>query len=253
MIPDRVPIVCMALGTSYPTVYVTRLFNMLTRHMPVPFDLTCVTDRRRRLPREIRTIDARAWAMDREGMRVTTNKLRLFDAAIFPGEFLYFDTTLVIHKDMGPLLEYAFSRPEELVVVRDWNYDCYNTCVMRIRGGGRLGTIYERFREGREYPRKNPGDQDFVTACVRDEHLEGEVATFLPEHVVSYRNARRTIRTNVEAARAELESGIVVKFFAQPKMHQLLSPYYRWKKGRKSPDARQDLQFWLPELRDRWR
>ncbi len=253
MLPERVQVVCMALGSSYPTIYVTRLYNMLSRFMPVPFELTCVTDRRRRLPREIRTIDSRKWAMEREGMRITTNKLRLFDPEIFPGEFLYLDTTLVIHRDLTPLLEYAYGRQEELVVVQDWNYDCYNTCVMRIRGGGKLAVIYERFREGRTYPRRNPGDQDFVTACLREEGLEGEVATFLPHHVLSYKNARKTARTDPEAAKEELAKGIIVKFFAQPKMHQALSPYYRWKKGRKSAEAKGDLQFWLPELRAKWR
>ncbi|RYG79151.1 hypothetical protein EON77_09600 [bacterium] len=253
MTHEPIRVVCMALGTAYPSLYVTRLFNMLGRHMPGPFELTCVTDRKRRLPREIRVIDSRRWEMDREGMRVTTNKLRLFDPEIFPGEFLYLDTTLVIHRDLGPLIDYAFGRPESLVVVKDWNYDCYNTCVMRIRGGAPLETIYQRFREGREYPRRNPGDQDFVTSCVRDEHLENEVATFLPQHVVSYRNARKTMRMDLEASKRQLDEGIVVKFFAQPKMHQVLSPYYRWKKGRKSAEARDDLTFWNDELRTRWR
>lgn len=253
-LPERVEVVCLAFGDRYKDLYLVRLFRMLTRHMPVPFTLTVVTDRPRKLPSGVKSFDASGWTMRREGMRVTTKKLKLFDPESgLPGEFLYLDTTLVIQKDMTPLLEYAFSRSEELVVVSDWNYDCYNTCVMRLRPGGELRAVYEAFVAGEAYEYRVNGDQDFVHAAVSHRGLQSQVALFPEDHVVSYRNARDLSRNDLEAARITLDRGIVVKFFGYLKMHHVASALWRWKRGRKHPDERPILGFWVRELRERWR
>lgn len=81
VIPERLEVVCLSFGDRYKDLYIARLDNMLRRHLPVPYTLTCVTDRPRKIPNGVRTLDASGWRMEREGMRVTTNKLRLFDPA----------------------------------------------------------------------------------------------------------------------------------------------------------------------------
>lgn len=247
-IPEEVPIVCVAVGHRYPTGYVHVLERMLRRQMPVPFTLSCVVDRPRDLPKSVRTIDASHWGLRREGLRVTTDKLGLFEPGKLPfSEFLYFDTTLVIQRDMTDLLTYAFEREEELVVVKDWNYDAYNTCVMRIRTGGDLSGVTQAFRDGVVYPWRNPGDQDFLSAFIKDRGLEHQVALWPDEIVVSYRNARVLHRTDPAAAYAMLEKGTVVKFYGKTKMNQLLNPFYRQFKM-KGPDRK----FWIKELREHW-
>lgn len=249
VVPKEVPIVCLAVGDRYPDRNVAVLDSMLRRHATVPFSLTCLVDRPRRLPESVRRIDVRDWDLSREGMRVTTLKLGLFERGRLPfDEFLYLDTTLVVQRDLGPLLEYGFGCDEELVVLRDWNYDAYNTCVMRIRPGGALGAIPAAFRAGCAYAQRNPGDQDFVTAYVREHGMEDRVALWPEELVASYKNARELNRADPAAARALLESGTVVKFFGKTKMHQLLNPLYRSLKLR-GPDR----TFWVRELRERWR
>ncbi len=254
-IPERVPVVCVLVGHRYPGDYVTKLESMLQRHMPVPFDLWCAIDRPRPLPPSVRKIDASGWGMRAEGMRVTTDKLRLFDADAMPfPEFLYLDATLVIQRDMGDLLDYAFGRPEELVVVQDWSYDAYNTCVMRIRPGGDLAAVPRAFREGKRYDQRNPGDQDFVTAYVREQGMENRVALWRPDDVVSYRNARRRHRTDPEGAYEDLRRGTIVKFYGSPKMHEILNPLYRFRLNLfGGKEGRADASFWVRELAERWR
>lgn len=255
--PDPVQVVCMLVGDRYPDVYVPRLANMLKRHMHVPHVLTCIVDRPRPLPPGVKALDASQWSqMKREGMRLTTNKIRLFDPETIPfDEFLYLDVTLVIQKDMRPLLAYAEAKPEELVIVKDWNYDCYNSCVMRIRRSESLAKVYEAFVAGKTYAFRNPGDQDFIHACVRDLSLEEHVAFFEPDHVVSFRNIRDRHRTNPEAAYEEIRRGIIVKFFGKPKMHQVADPLYNLFRIRlKNPSyGAKDARFWLKELREHWR
>jgi hypothetical protein len=257
MIPKDVNFLCMQMGDRYPDVYVSRLFNMLRRHVRQPFSLTCIVDGRREIPPEVRTIDASRWSqMRREGMRITTNKIRLFDEEVIPfAEFLYLDVTLVVVKEMTDLLAYAFGRPEDLVIVQDWNYDCYNSCVMRIRSGGALRQVYEAFVAGKTYPHRNAGDQDYIHAAILDHGLQDRVALFRPQDVVSYRDARTVARRDREAGYRELSSATIVKFFGRPKMHEILDPIYNLTKIRlRNPSyGWRDATFWVKELREAWR
>ena len=256
MIPDEVPIVCVAAGRKYPDVYVVRLESMLRRHMPVPFTLTCIVDGPRALPPSIRQIDATEWGLRREGMKATTLKLGLFDPALLPfDEFIYLDTTIVIHRDMTEFLAYGFGREEEMVIIDDWNYDSFNSCVMRIRTGGALAAVPEAFREGVEYPQKVKGDQEFVTAYVRDKGLGDRVAFWPQEMIVGFQNARKLNRTDPAAALAMLDRATIVKFFGY-KPHEMANPFFRvfrmwlsksWRRNRA------DAFFWARELRELWR
>jgi hypothetical protein len=245
------------MGEAYPAVYVKRLSKMLERHMNVPYQLHCITDRSDRLPERVFRIDASDWhEMKREGMRVTTNKIRLFDPSAIPfEEFLYLDVTLVIQKDMRPLLEYAMAQGEDLVIVKDWNYDCFNSCVMRIRRSPALEAIYRTWLEGKSFPFRNAGDQDFIHSCVHHLGLCDKVALFQPDHVVSYRNLRNRHRTDPKGAYEAIRKGIIVKFWGEPKMHQLANPYYNLMRIRLRHLTRgpKDARFWLRELRRNWR
>lgn len=256
-IPDSVQVVCMLVGGRYPNAYLARLDSMLRRNMHVPYELSCIVDRPRPIPPGVKTIDASRWTqMRRQGMRVTTNKIRLFDPEAIPfDEFLYLDVTLVIQKDMRPLLQYAFEREEDLVIVKDWNYDCYNSCVMRIRKSDQMRGVYDAFVEGKTFKYRNPGDQDFLHACVQDLGLQDRVAFFAPEHVVSFRNLRDLHRTDPEAAYRAIEKGIIVKFFGKPKMHQVMNPIFNLFRIRlrNGLNGQKDAKFWAKELREHWR
>jgi hypothetical protein len=206
---------------------------MLAATCPRPFALTCVTDQPRDLPSAIDQIDCSNWhELRRTGMRPTTVKLGLFNPAYVPyEEFFYLDLSLVIRSGLGPLLDAADCRPEPLVIVSDWCYDCYNSSVMRIRNRD-LVFIYEAFAAGEKYPFRNAGDQDFIHAAVRARGLQNRVATFPPELVASFKLAARPSRCNRELARRQIADAVIVKFCSRPKPHELLQPYYRlWKYG----------------------
>jgi hypothetical protein len=250
-------IVTMLVGHRYSELYIEKMASMLERHASVPYQLHCVIDRPRELPSNVQAIDASQWTeMRREGMRVTTNKLRLFDRDAIPfEEFLYLDLTLVIQKPLTNLLEYAQGQPQELVIVKDWNYDCFNSCVMRIRQSEKLRGVYEAFKSGKTYPYRNPGDQDFLFAAFKDLGLMDNAAFFKDEHVVSYKDCRKLNRTNPDAAYEQINKGTIVKFFGTPKMHQILNPAYRLIRMslRQPPYGPRDARFWVKELRQHWR
>lgn len=254
MLPSRAQVVCLAVGNASEE-YVIRLESMLRRHMPVPFDLACAVDRPLALPASIAQIDLSGSEPPRSGMRMTTYKLALYDRNRFPfDEFLYLDTSLVICRDMTPLLDFAYDCPTELIAVDDWNYDAYNTCVMRIRPGGVLAEIPKAYAEGVTYAQKHPGDQDFVTGFLHDRGLEAHIATWPKPLVASYKAARKLTKSDPEAAKRQLDEAVIVKFHGEPKMHQLLDPRYRLKEAvRKLRPWHPNAWFWIKELRQHWR
>jgi hypothetical protein len=250
-------IVCMLMGEDIPDIYVRRLASMLERHVHVPFRLHCITDRARPLPDGVCVIDSSSWKdMRREGMRITTNKIRLFDPEWLPfEEFLYMDVTLVIQRDMKSLLDHCLNSPLDLITVRDWGYDTYNSCVMRIRKSAHLHKIYQMFQEGKTYKQHTPGDQDFVHACIRELGMQDRVGFFQPDHVVSFKMLRILHRKDPNKAYEQIRRATIVKFHGRDKMHLLLNPSYRFFKVvlRHLNTGARDASFWLTELRANWR
>ena len=252
--PSRVQAVCLAVG-DLPNLYVTRLHSMLSRHMPVPFDLTCMTDRDRGLSSAIRNLDVSGWSPPRPGMRPTVYKLNLYDPVRVPlGELLFMDTSLVIQKDMTPFLEFAFSQPQELVAVKGLSYDTYNSCVLRIRQGGALTAIPKAYEAGETFDQRVPGDQDFATGVILKNGWQDRVTTFPKAMLYSYKKAREAEKERRGEGRRMLEEAIVVKFHGHPKMDELLDPLYRLRTMvAKGNPFHREARFWVRELRERWR
>lgn len=248
---DTLPIVCLAVGDAYADQYVTRLHAMLQRHCARPFTLFCYSDRDRQVPGAIEMRDCSAWTeMIRPGMRPTTRKIRFFDAQTVPfEEFLYLDLTLVIRRDMSSLLDFAFGQPQDLVIVRDWFYPSYNSCVMRVRRGP-LRAIYDAFVAGETFPYRIAGDQDFLSACLDAKGLQPHVTEFRPEEIVSYKLLRRLNRSDAVAAERAVEAATIVKFHGKPKPHQVIDPLFNFFKIRLK--NRRDADFFRCELRREW-
>ncbi|HEX8464713.1 MAG TPA: hypothetical protein VF627_08865 [Abditibacterium sp.] len=245
------PIVTLAVGDAYADVYIARLHAMLRRQLARPHRLFCYSDRARQVPEGVELRDCAGWTdVQRAGMRPTTRKIRFFDAAEIPFEtFLYLDLTLVIARPLDELLDAALAQKEALVVVQDWFYPSYNSCVMRIRRGP-LEAVYRGFASGETYPHRIAGDQDFLHAAVAAHGLQHEVALFPEGQIVSYKGARRLNRTDPQAAKALIEGATIVKFHGTPKPDQVLNPLYNFFRiGLKS---RADARFWRRELRQHW-
>ncbi len=245
------PIVTLAVGDAYADTYIARLHAMLRRQLRRPFRLICFSDRERAVPPGVEVRPCRDWTeLQRAGMRPTTRKLGLFDPQKVPfEEFLYLDLTLVIARPLDKWLDANLARPEALVVVQDWFYPSYNSCVMRIRRGP-LQAVPRDFAAGTVYPQRILGDQDFLHASVAAQGLGGEVGVFGEGEVVSYKGARRLNRSDAEAARRLMERANIVKFHGRPKPDQVLNPFYNFFRMRLK--SRADANFWKAELRALW-
>lgn len=250
----QVEVVCLMTGDALPNLYGERLYAMLSRHMGRPFGLTCLTDRPRPLPPEVRQVSIAGWPLLRPDMRPTQLKLRLFDGASAPfDEFFYMDVTLVLKSALAPLLDFADARPEPLAVRQDWYNDTFNSCVMRIRRSDALQAVYDDYAQGREYPVLLKGDQDYLTAVVRERGLAECVALIPPAHIASFKSLRQLWHRDPRRARRELDEACVLKFHGAPRPHEALSLGYRLRQALQAPrHALADARL-AREIRRGWR
>lgn len=188
-------------------------------------------------------------------MRATTYKLWLYDPEKVPvREFLYLDTSLVIRSDMTPLLEFAFGQPHDLVAVRDWNYDAYNTSVMRIRQTCRLAEIPKAYADGVAFEQRVPGDQDFVSGVIRASGLEEYVAAFPADMIACFGAARRASKGNRRFGYQMLERAVIVKFNGRPKMGDVIDWRYRLRQVLQTQNPwHRRVWFWVRETKELWR
>ena len=256
---SNLPIVCLITGDFYgrADIYLRRLYYMLARCCPVPFTLHCFSDRLRIAPAKVELHACVDWTKTTDStMRPTTKKLQFFDSNTIPfDEFLYLDISLIIQRDMSDLLEFAFSCPQDLVIINDWNYPCYNSSVMRIRRGT-FQSIYNAFAQGKRYPQRVLGDQDFIHSHIAALGWQERVAFFPAEQIVSYKKLRALDLTDSNAAQSAIERATIVKFHGSPKMHSVANPLsnfaYRLNNCfSKSGQCNGD--FFARELRQHWR
>jgi hypothetical protein len=243
-------VVCVLTGDRLPDTYVQKLHSMLVRTSPKPITLHVLTDRKRNLNPEIVQHDIGEYKL--QGW---FNKLLLFNPELkLPETFLYLDVTLIVKGDPEGLIEQAERSGKELVLLRDWHYDSYNTCAMRIRRGSLTEGIWNAHAAGEEHKGRLKTDQDYVTAYIRSKGLEDSVGLFPKEMIQSYKRLLKLNRTDPEEARARAENCTILKFHGSPRPHEVLGHSYWIKRALKYPrHARTDHRFLAKEIGVWWR
>ena len=153
-----------------------------------------------------------------------------------------------MRQNMNSLLQFAFEAPQDLVLVNEWKYQGYNSCVMRIQDGA-LQTVYDAFIAGKSYPEQVAGDQDFIYGHIKASHLENRVALFPAEQIISYKWTRNYSEGGAQQmARAQeiVRAATIVKFHGNPKMHHIAK---RFRNIFKSMDS----SLFKRELYENWR
>lgn len=250
MLPDHLHAVCVATGDAFDDIDIRRLYNMLRRHCPVPFTLHCMSDRARDVPAAVQVHQPRDWhELERPDMRQTTKKLRLFARDGLPAsEFLYLDVSLVIRADMREMLAFAFGSPADLVIVRNWSQEGFNSSVMRIRTGA-LSMVYDAFRAGERHVQQVKGDQEFIYFSLQARNLLDRTATFPEGQIISYKATRRLCRKDPRRAASHLANATIVKFHGRPKPAQVLGGFWESLRAR----LRRCGNFGRRDLRSHWR
>lgn len=147
-------------NVDYSVEYVTRLRAMVARHLTLPHEFVCLTDRPWVLPGNMGSMPIRAphplagwWA-----------KIELFRPGRFEGRVLYLDLDTLVVADLAPIVEY----PSEFALIptagnfhpRDGKQVVrrFNSSVM-VWEAGVPDFLYERWRPG--VADRLHGDQDY--------------------------------------------------------------------------------------------
>ena len=138
-------VACVRTGIVYPFEYVTKLRNMVMRHMRGDYRIVCLTDQPERCELvdfvDIRALDLNGW----------WGKMALFEPAWRDGsQIIFLDLDTVIIGDLSPLGDVA----HEFAILASpvgGSYPCkYNSSVMVI-GRNRCAFIWTKFDKGRDY------------------------------------------------------------------------------------------------------
>ncbi|EGJ09776.1 hypothetical protein [Rubrivivax benzoatilyticus] len=222
--------VCVTIGRmdGMAELYLSRLHGMLQRHVHRPFTLHCFSDVARQVPPGVVLHDCSEWRrFVGPSDHVTCHKLCLFAPELVGlAEFFYLDLSIVVQQDLDDWLARSLGRAEDLLIVDDWNYDCYNSSVMRIRPGA-MRAVFDDFAAGVRHPARVPGDQDQIHAAVAAHGLSARVGLFDAADIVSYKTLRRLGRRRPGEAKRAFAGALIVKFHGRPKPHVALSwPYH---------------------------
>ena len=237
-------IVSVHCGEKYSDLYLDRLYGMVTRHMPAPFAFTCFTDRRRKVSEHIQQVDCAGW-----GLSGWFNKLKLFDKSAMPFEsMLYLDLSLIVKADLTPMVDFVRQHP--FVIVRDWHYDCFNSCAMWITRTARTQQVWDDYAQGITYRTRHHGDQDYIHAVFRAHGWLPETTCFPESMIVSYKNLRRMRRSQPQRSEELLADSIILKFHGFPKPHELLMPAVELPLKRRLFFFGRD--YLVPQIREWW-
>ncbi|NBP57701.1 hypothetical protein EBU71_14440 [bacterium] len=161
-------VICVKHGTKYNEVHVNKLFNMVKRHLTLPFNFVCFTDN----PNKIYpNIDVRLLPLD-INLEGWWWKPYIFSKSHFPIEDtnLFFDLDMVIIRNIDKLISYkpynfiglqdvgrVFGRPDKLgSAVMRWSgtqfYNIWNTLektpsLMKKYGGGDQDYIWDLHKD----------------------------------------------------------------------------------------------------------
>lgn len=197
-------VICLKVGDKYSSEYVNKLYNMVRRHMSLPFRFVCFTDNSVGINKNIECLPP---LTDNPYIRGWFYKLSFFQDEIYDlrGEVLFLDLDIVIINDITELFNYD----TKFCVISDWLYGSksttkFNSSVMKWSVGD-LGWVFSDYVNNYRINKKFTGDQDYLSKVVSD-------YTFWPvEWCVSYKFNQLS------------EKNKIVVFHGNPNPHECLN------------------------------
>lgn len=202
---DPLKVFCVRTGDKYSMVYVLKLRNMVARHLSIPYEFWCITDKE--------TDEVFCELTPYQGW---WGKVSLF---AHTGPCLYFDLDTVILGSIDPLAEAILEDEEKKLFMlkgfiqkrKEWM-----SGIMAWRGDWSFLT--EGFHPIRT-PNKFKGDQNFFDHRIRMSNEKAKPVQSVLPGVCSYKRDLRPYR-NKKANGAR-----VVCFHGNPRPHQV---YEKW-------------------------
>ncbi len=179
-IPDNTSeqryIICMKWGDKYGSEYVNRLYNMVSRHLTLTFQMICLTDDSAGINPAVHCypipeLNLPAGLPERGWKKLTTFKPNLYS---LKGVALFLDIDIVIVDNIDAFFTYEANFEDSVVIIRDWKRP------WRMVGNS---SVY-RFNIGMNtYPNLlNNFEQNFAKISSEVRHEQAYLSNYLREH-----------------------------------------------------------------------
>lgn len=161
---------CVIHGTGYDWVYVERLYNMLTRHLPNGIRFHVYTEHDRSVPPHMIKHCLENWPGISGPKKSWWYKMHLFNPEHHQGNLLYFDLDSVILRDMSWVTQLP---TDYFWGIRDFRYlqragqQTINSSTMWFNVS-KFSYVWDQFiKDGAtSVAHKFPGDQDYITKVI---------------------------------------------------------------------------------------
>ena len=201
--PSRLTVACVYWGTAYGIEYVEKLFNMVTRHLSVPFDFVCITPHMK-VPEGVIRMSPPI-AASAEGW---WQKVGLFSPDLFgPSQrILYLDLDVVIINSLDEIIKSddAFCMIENFGPNK--GHAAHNSSVMLWTPTEATAKIFTQFSP--DVMKELHGDQCWIWRVMKD-----DIRNFEMHQCVSFKYERHP------QWRHQTDKTSVVVFHGQPKPH----------------------------------
>ena len=173
---------CVYYGNKYKPEYVQILYNMVNRHLTVPYEFYCFTDHVNLFDQVHGKIHFKSFPrFDMEGW---WNKLQLFHPeAGLQGVNLYFDLDVVILKNINCFA--TWGDENTFAIINDFSgKDVLNSSIMKWNNINASSLIWETYFKDRPKWRKVQGDQNVITDLINKQSI---LKVFPDEWTFSYK------------------------------------------------------------------
>ena len=114
-------VICMKWGDKYGAEYVNRLYNMVSRHLTLDFQMVCLTDDSTGIDPAVQCYPIPEMDLpagpERGWKKLTTFKPELYD---LKGVALFLDIDIVIVDNIDVFFTYKAEYEDSVVIIRDW-------------------------------------------------------------------------------------------------------------------------------------
>ncbi len=197
--PKKITVACVWWGTLYGKEYVEKLRNSVARHLTVPHDFVCLTDRDD-VPEGVKKIPLEV------GPEGWWQKTSLFKPDLFKGKVLFLDLDVII---INSLDKFA-SIVSPFTMIENFGpnkkHAAHNSSVMVWTPSPQTEKIYTQF--SKEVTRELHGDQCWIWRV-----MDEDITNYELDWVDSYKYGNRN------PWKRKTENTSIIVFHGNPKPH----------------------------------
>jgi len=166
----KIDCACVIHGTGYEWIYVERLFNMLTRHIPQGINFHVYTEHDRSVPPHMIKHCLETWPGITGPKKSWWYKMHLFNPEHHTGDLLYFDLDTVIVRDLSWVAQLPsdyFWGIRDFRYLQRATYQTINSSAMWFNVS-EFSYVWDQFlKDGvSTIASKFQGDQDYITKVI---------------------------------------------------------------------------------------